>query len=285
MQSAYNGRGDCADPSTWPEIAGPSTINITRLQTYKRMAFGPDQRTLLGSCARPVLGLGSFLSLSLTHNLGAGLIRKSGWIPSADLMLQNSTDQSIVRAMLNGGQVGGLQGLNPVILGSIRNIAELQSWSRGKQEMKLFQSGTVANRKSPVLHQVQGEAVLFEGWMLGFKPLPDDVVKTIDPQLEVVNKNLQVYYDAWDKFVRSWIVVKIKGPSCVYQWRLQAGQAMRADGKPSMSDDEILDFVSCYMPAYKAYLPTLYSEGPNGSDPSRTLVIKIDEGRNPILTN
>ena len=59
-------------------------------------------------------------------------------------MLQNSTDQSIVSAMLNGGQVGGLQGLNPVILGSIRNIAELQSWSFGKQEMNLFQSGTVA---------------------------------------------------------------------------------------------------------------------------------------------
>lgn len=128
-------------------------------------------------------------------------------------------------------------------------------------------------------------AVLFEGWMLGFKPLPDDVVKTIDPQLEVVNKNLQAYYDAWDKFVRSWIVIKIKDPSCVYQWRLQAEQAMRADGKPSMSDDEVLDFVSRYMPAYKAYLPTLYSEGPNGLDPSRTLVIEIDEGRNPILAN
>lgn len=40
-------------------------------------------------------------------------------------------------------------------------------------------------------------------------------------QLEVVNKNLEAYYDAWDKFVDAWIIIKIKDPSCVYQWRLQ----------------------------------------------------------------
>ncbi|KAL9244662.1 hypothetical protein vseg_018418 [Gypsophila vaccaria] len=128
-------------------------------------------------------------------------------------------------------------------------------------------------------------AILFEGWMLGFKPLPGDTVTAVDPQLEIVNKNLQAYYDAWDKFIKAWIVIKIQDPSCVYQWRLQAEQAMRADGKSSMTDDEVMDFVSRYLPAYEAYLPTLYSEGPSGSDPKRTLVIEIDEGRNPILAN
>ncbi|XP_021736791.1 D-glycerate 3-kinase, chloroplastic-like [Chenopodium quinoa] len=126
-------------------------------------------------------------------------------------------------------------------------------------------------------------AILFEGWMLGFKPLPDEVVKDIDPQLEIVNKNLRAYYDAWDKYIKAWVVIKIKDPSCVYQWRLQAEHAMRADGKSGMSDEEVLDFVSRYLPAYKAYLPTLYAEGPNGSDPNHTLVVEIDEGRNPIL--
>uniref|UniRef100_A0A803LEJ8 D-glycerate 3-kinase, chloroplastic n=1 Tax=Chenopodium quinoa TaxID=63459 RepID=A0A803LEJ8_CHEQI len=126
-------------------------------------------------------------------------------------------------------------------------------------------------------------AILFEGWMLGFKPLPDEVVKDIDPQLEIVNKNLRSYYDAWDKYIKAWVVIKIKDPSCVYQWRLQAEHAMRADGKSGMSDKEVLDFVSRYLPAYKAYLPTLYAEGPNGSDPNHTLVVEIDEGRNPIL--
>ncbi|KAK9098878.1 hypothetical protein Syun_025923 [Stephania yunnanensis] len=127
--------------------------------------------------------------------------------------------------------------------------------------------------------------VLFEGWMLGFKPVPMEVVKAIDPQLEIVNKNLEAYYDAWDQFINSWIVIKIKEPKCVYQWRLQAEIAMREEGKPGMSDEEVMDFVSRYLPAYKAYLPTLYSEGPNGSDPEHLLVIDIDEGRNPILGN
>ncbi|XP_043700931.1 D-glycerate 3-kinase, chloroplastic [Telopea speciosissima] len=125
--------------------------------------------------------------------------------------------------------------------------------------------------------------VLYEGWMLGFKPLPVAGVKAVDPQLEVVNKNLEAYYDAWDKFINAWIVIKIKEPNSVYQWRLQAEIAMRADGKPGMSDEEVMDFVSRYLPAYKAYLPTLYSEGPNGSDPKRLLVVEIDEERNPIL--
>ncbi|XP_031101602.1 D-glycerate 3-kinase, chloroplastic [Ipomoea triloba] len=125
--------------------------------------------------------------------------------------------------------------------------------------------------------------VLFEGWMLGFKPLPSEVVKAVDPQLETVNKNLEAYYDAWDKFVKSWIVIKIQDPTCVYNWRLQAEIAMRADGKPGMSDEEVKDFVSRYLPAYHAYLPTLYSEGPSGADPDHFLLIEIDEGRNPIL--
>lgn len=27
MQSAYNGRGDRSDPSTWPEVEGPLTVS------------------------------------------------------------------------------------------------------------------------------------------------------------------------------------------------------------------------------------------------------------------
>ncbi|KAL5975195.1 hypothetical protein ACLOJK_031874 [Asimina triloba] len=86
------------------------------------------------------------------------------------------------------------------------------------------------------------DVVLFEGWMLGFKPLPNEAVKAVDPQLEVVNKNLDAYYDSWDKFIQAWIVIRIKDPNCVFEWRLQAEVAMRADGKPGMSDEEVLSF-------------------------------------------
>ena len=70
--------------------------------------------------------------------------------------------------------------------------------------------------------------------------------------------------------------------------RVEASTAMSNFPKPKPPRWyvlQVLDFVSRYIPAYNAYLPTLYSEGPNGSDPSRALVIEIDEGRNPILAN
>ncbi|XP_073299322.1 D-glycerate 3-kinase, chloroplastic-like [Primulina huaijiensis] len=127
--------------------------------------------------------------------------------------------------------------------------------------------------------------VLFEGWMLGFKPLPPEVVKAVDLQLETVNNNLKDYHDSWDKFIDSWIVIKIQDPGCVYHWRLQAEVAMRDDGKPGMSDDEVQDFVSRYLPAYKAYHPILYSDGPNGANPEHLLVFEVDVGRNPVLTH
>ncbi|KAK8641796.1 hypothetical protein V6N13_011169 [Hibiscus sabdariffa] len=96
----------------------------------------------------------------------------------------------------------------------------------------------------------------------------------------MINKNLDA--DAWDKFIQAWIVLKTQdrtqllSSSTVYHWHLQAEIAIRQAGKPGMTGEEVhgmhiivvKDFVSRYLPAYKAYLPTLYSEGPNGSDPS-----------------
>ncbi|CAH8258794.1 unnamed protein product [Arabidopsis lyrata] len=148
-------------------------------------------------------------------------------------------------------------------------------------------SGRGDRADSSTWPEVEGPltVILFEGWMLGFKPLPTDVVKAVDPQLEIVNKNLEAYYDAWDKYIDAWVVIKIQDPSYVYRWRLQAEIAMRQAGKAGMSDEEVNDFVSRYLPAYKAYLPTLYAEGPSGSDPDRVLAIDIDEERNPILAN
>ncbi|KAK9130862.1 hypothetical protein Sjap_011349 [Stephania japonica] len=176
---------------------------------------------------------------------------------------------------------------------SVETLAALTKLTKEGMKMKLPRYdksayGGRGDRADPsTWPEIEGPltVVLFEGWMLGFKPVPMEVVEAIDPQLEIVNKNLEAYYDAWDKFINSWIVIKIKEPKCVYQWRLQAEIAMREEGKPGMSDEEVMDFVSRYLPAYKAYLPTLYSEGPNGSDPEHLLVIDIDEGRNAILGN
>jgi len=35
MQSAFNGRGDRADPSRWPEVEGPMTVSEYSIVTLK----------------------------------------------------------------------------------------------------------------------------------------------------------------------------------------------------------------------------------------------------------
>lgn len=72
--------------------------------------------------------------------------------------------------------------------------------------------------------EVEGplSVVLFEGWMLGFKPLPAQVVKAVDPQVNI-------------------------------------------------------------HPEIHVFILFAYTEGPKGSDSNHTLIVEIDEERNPIL--
>ena len=48
------------------------------------------------------------------------------------------------------------------------------------------------------------------------------------------------------------------GINAVYQWRLQAERNM----KIGLTDQQVADFISRFMPAYVAYLPALYTTGP-----------------------
>jgi D-glycerate 3-kinase len=117
---------------------------------------------------------------------------------------------------------------------------------------------------------------------LGFEPQEESVVTAVDPQLAPVNKQLAAYYDAWHKLVDSWIVIQVDDPHWVFRWRLQAEIATRAGGKAGMTDEQVADFVSRYMPAYKAYLPALYGQGPKGAREEHMLLLLIDENRNPV---
>lgn len=218
--------------------------------------------------------------------------RKSATVSIDDFYL-TAEGQAKVREENSGNallEFRGNAGSHDLAL-SVETLTALSKLTKEGMKMKLPRYDKSAyngrgDRADPSLWpEVEGPltVVLFEGWMLGFKPVPTELVKAVDPQLETINKNLEAYYDAWDKFIKAWIVIKIKDPRCVYEWRLQAEIAMREAGNPGMSDEEVRDFVSRYLPAYKAYLPTLYSEGPKGSDPDHLLLVEIDEGRNPIL--
>lgn len=68
----------------------------------------------------------------------------------------------------------------------------------------------------------------------------------------------------------------------VFGWRLQAEHQMRSKGKPGMTDEQVADFVSRYIPAYQAYLPGLYEHGPTTAQPDHTFIIEVDQNRAPV---
>lgn len=144
--------------------------------------------------------------------------------------------------------------------------------------------------------------------MLGFNPVGAEVAAAIDPDLVQVDAALSSGgYDALHALVDDWMVVTVGDPKWVFQWRLQAEVEARAAGKPTLTDDEVADFVARFMPAYVAYLPGLYGAGPGapqmsegegeqeegegdgaaveksrGAGSSRVLTIRVDRERNVI---
>ncbi|CAM9393185.1 unnamed protein product [Ectocarpus sp. 4 AP-2014] len=110
------------------------------------------------------------------------------------------------------------------------------------------------------------DVLLLEGWMLGFEALPDDSPLLLSAAeagggtsdgLRAVNTFLEDYQSLHDE-VDAWLVLKTAEPEMVFEWRAEAERRMREAGRPGMSDEEVRDFCSRYMPAYRAYLPGLY---------------------------
>jgi len=102
------------------------------------------------------------------------------------------------------------------------------------------------------------DIVLFEGWMLGFKAMEGNIT---DQNMKEIN-SLLMHYQPLHHLFDSWIVLALDDIDTVYTWRLQAEIMMRSTGKAGLSDSQVRDFVSRFIPAYKQYLPSLYVNGP-----------------------
>jgi D-glycerate 3-kinase len=62
------------------------------------------------------------------------------------------------------------------------------------------------------------DVVLFEGWMLGFRPHEDEATAAaVAPHLAAVNALLPRYVAEWDSFADAWLVFKIADPGFVYK--------------------------------------------------------------------
>lgn len=125
------------------------------------------------------------------------------------------------------------------------------------------------------------DVIFLEGWMLGFSPLGESKAREVDERLVAVDRALQ-QYDELHSLIDAWMIVQVGSADWVFQWRLQAEHAMREQGKDAMTDEEVRDFVSRFMPAYSAYLPELYDNGPHkASDASKDVLrLRVDETRN-----
>lgn len=122
------------------------------------------------------------------------------------------------------------------------------------------------------------DLVLFEGWCIGFEPVDEENIH--NPDLHLVNNALHDFVNMY-KRIDGLFLVEISNMNWVFEWRLQAERGTRAAGKPGLSDDEVVDFVSRFMPAYKQYSAPLYKR-PTPLFPRHELHIEIDEARRPV---
>jgi len=129
------------------------------------------------------------------------------------------------------------------------------------------------------------DVLLFEGWMAGFAPAASTSrLARLDPDLALVDSFLCGYEDWHDK-MDAWAVIGIDDLSHVCAWRTQAEQAMAAAGRPGMDDAAVADFVSRYLPAYRAYLPALYAAAQAGGVGGKpTLLARVDGNRRVVPT-
>lgn len=115
---------------------------------------------------------------------------------------------------------------------------------------------------------VQGpvRAVILEGWCVGFRPLPEDQVRSRregppptrtlgNHELEhllLVNERLRAY-DALTDLFDAFIHIDATDLSFVYDWRAQQEDQLRAERGGGMSPDQVVRFVDGYFPAYELY--------------------------------
>ncbi|CAG8515420.1 1291_t:CDS:2 [Ambispora gerdemannii] len=196
-----------------------------------------------------------------------------------DFYLTHNDREAISRA--NHGnkllELRGLPGTHDIKLGTLtfQSLCEQQPTRIPHYDKSLHNGrGDRAPVSTWALISPPVSIVLFEGWSLGFKHLPETRLKQIYESslksssnshlpshklehLVSVNNFLEKYEREWYPFIDAFIHLDAKDINYVYKWRLQQEHTMRKRGLSGMSDAEVSDFVDRYMPAYELYLPAL----------------------------
>lgn len=121
-----------------------------------------------------------------------------------------------------------------------------------------------------IVAQPPFDIILFEGWCLGFRAIspaavaykqststhPGTLSHHALEHLQFVNEKLKGYSHLWDK-LDALIWLNAQNINFVYAWRLQQEHAMKAALGRGMTDDQVMNFVDGYMPAYEMYIDGL----------------------------
>ncbi|KAF8821805.1 glycerate kinase [Cardiosporidium cionae] len=89
------------------------------------------------------------------------------------------------------------------------------------------------------------QILLFEGWMLGFRALPEDhcdLKKIGDPSIYQVNTFLKEYSSLYS-LINCWIILKTQNLNSIFSWRKQQERRQRQQRKRGLSDGEVEDFI------------------------------------------
>lgn len=125
------------------------------------------------------------------------------------------------------------------------------------------------------------DIILFEGWLVGVRPIDDTVFD--NPPSPIIteadrkfardmNKKLQDYLPLWEKLDKL-MVLYPTDYRFSKQWRLQAEKQMVASGKSGMSDNEVEQFVEYF---WKALHPELFIKPLTKNSEFVDLVIEIN---------
>ena len=133
------------------------------------------------------------------------------------------------------------------------------------------------------------DMVLVEGWMLGFRPVPD-VVEAVGAlpvdaacrrhSMEVLQRMNQslARYQEWERlYADRFVLLEPPHLDVIYAWRQEQERQVRGTrANGGMSEAEVCQFVAGYMPAYELYLAPLAARLPvtGGS-----LRVRLDEQR------
>lgn len=121
------------------------------------------------------------------------------------------------------------------------------------------------------------EVVIFEGWCVGFRALPrETLVRQWEgavrerekggyvgrlgwnrlEDVDFVNEALRNYDQLTDQ-LDALIHLDAEDPMFVYEWRCQSERKLRENEGSGMTDDQVINFVNGYYPAYELFTSNL----------------------------